>query len=62
MSNTSWHTIKLEVPKEMVNKTKNDKVVVEKSLTINEAKNYNISMANNGPSIKIIPGDTNKPK
>ncbi len=58
MSKTLWHTIKLEVPKEMVNITKNDKVVVKKSLT----KTKNISKANKEPSIKIIPGDTNKPK
>ncbi len=30
MSKAQWHTIKLEVPKEMVNITKNDKVVVKK--------------------------------
>ena len=30
MSKTLWHTIKLEVPKEMINITKNDKVVVKK--------------------------------
>jgi hypothetical protein len=58
MSKTLWHTIKLEVPKEMVNITKNDKVVVKKSLT----KTNNISKANKEPYIKIIPGDTNKPK
>ncbi len=59
MSKTLWHTIKLEVPKEVVNITKNDKVVVKKSLT----KTNNISKANKEPSIKIIPGDTtNKPK
>jgi Asp-tRNA(Asn)/Glu-tRNA(Gln) amidotransferase C subunit len=58
MSKTLWHTIKLEVPKEMVNITKNDKVVIKKSLT----KTNNISKANKEPSIKIIPGDTNKPK
>ena len=58
MSKTLWHTIKLEVPKEMVNITKKDKVVVKKSLT----KTNNISKSNNEPSIKIIPGDTNKPK
>jgi hypothetical protein len=58
MSKTLWHTIQLEVPKEMVNITKNDKVVVKKSLT----KTNNISKANKEPSIKIIPGDTNKPK
>ena len=62
MSKTLWHTIKLEVPKEMVNITKNDKVVVKKSLTENKAKKYNISKANNEPSIKIIPSDTNKAK
>ncbi len=53
-----WHTIKLEVPKEMVNITKNDNVVVKKSLT----KTNNISKANNEPFIKQIPGDSNKPK
>ena len=37
---------------------KNDKVVVKKSLT----KTNNISKSNKEPSIKIIPGDTNKPK
>jgi hypothetical protein len=58
MSKTLWHTIKLEVPKEMVNITKNDKIVVKKSLT----KTNNISKANKEPSIKIIPSDTNKPK
>jgi hypothetical protein len=58
MSKTLWHTIKLEVPKEMVNITKNDKVVVKKSLI----KTNNISKSNKEPSIKIIPGDTNKPK
>jgi hypothetical protein len=58
MSKTLWHTIKLEVPKEMINITKNDKVVVKKALT----KTNNISKSNNEPSIKIIPGDTNKPK
>ena len=58
MSKTLWHTIKLEVPKEMINITKNDKVVVKKALT----KTNNISKSNNEPSIKIIPGNTNKPK
>ena len=33
MSKTLWHTIKIEVPKEMINLTKKDKVVVKKSLT-----------------------------
>jgi hypothetical protein len=58
MSKTLWHTIKIEVPKEMVNITNKDKVVVKKSLT----KTNSISKSNKEPSIKIIPGDTNKPK
>ncbi len=58
MSKTLWHTIKIEVPKEMVNITKNDIVVVKKTLT---HKN-NISKANKEPFIKIITGDTNKPE
>ena len=32
MSKTLWHTIKLEVPKEMIDITKNDKVEVKKHL------------------------------
>ncbi len=56
MSKALWHAIQLEVPNEMVHITKNDKVVVKKSLT----KTNNISKANKEPSIKIIPSDTNK--
>ncbi len=51
MSKTLWHTIKLEVPKEMVDITKNDKVVIKKSIT----KTSNPSEANKEPSIKKIP-------
>jgi hypothetical protein len=58
MSKTLWHTIKLEVPNEMVNITKNDKVVAKKSLN----KTNNISKANKESSIKIKTGDTNQPK
>ena len=58
MSKTLWNTIKIEVPNEMVNITKNDKVTVKKSLT----KTNNISKSNKEPSIKIIAGDVNKPK
>ncbi len=58
MSKTLWNTIKIEVPNEMVNITKKDKVVVKKSLT----KTNNVSKANKEPSIKIIPGNVNKPK
>ncbi len=42
MSKTLWHTITYEVPKTMVNITKNDKVVATKSLT----KTNNISKVN----------------
>ena len=58
MSKTLWNTIKIEVPKEMVNITKKDKVTVKKSLT----KTNNISKSNKEPAIKIISGDVNKPK
>ena len=45
MSKTLWHTIKLEVPKEMVNITKNDKVVVKNHslkqiILVNQIKNH----------------------
>ena len=43
MSKTLWNTIKLEVPNEMVNIAKKDKVIVRKS---------NISKSNKEPSIK----------
>ncbi len=52
MSKTLWHTIISEVPKERVNITKNDKVVVQKTQT----------KTNKEPSKKIIIGDINKPK
>ncbi len=42
----------------MINITKNDQVVVKKTLT----KSNNISKSNKEQSIKIIPGNTNKPK
>jgi len=58
MSKTLWNTIKIEVPNEMVNITKKDKVVVKKSLT----KTNNVSKTNKEPSIKIISGNVNKPK
>ena len=49
MSKTLWHTIKLEVPKEMVNITKKDKVVVKKSLTkqiilVSQIKNHQLKL------------------
>jgi hypothetical protein len=42
--------------KEIFNITKNDKVVVKKSVTFNKEKRYNISKANNEPSIKYYLG------
>ena len=44
MSKTLWHTIKLEVPKEMVNITKNDKVVIKKTLTKKHSLKQRISV------------------
>jgi hypothetical protein len=44
---------KISVPKEMLNITKNDNVVV---------KINNISKSNKEPSVKIISSDINKPK
>jgi len=58
MSKVLWHTVKLEVPKEMVNITKDNKVVIKKTLT----KTNNISKSNKEPSIKIVAGNVNKPK
>jgi hypothetical protein len=58
MSKTLWNTIKLEVPRELVNITHKNKVVVKKSLT----KTNSIAKSNKEQSIKIIPGDVNKPK
>ena len=58
MTKKLWHTIKLKVPKEMIKITKNDKVVKKKSLT--KTKKNNICKSNKEPSIKIIPGETNK--
>ena len=58
MSKVLWHTVKLEVPKEMVNITKDNKVVIKKTLT----KTNNISKSNKEPSIKIVAGNVNTPK
>ncbi len=49
----------LEVQKEILNITKNDKYVVNKSLT---KKHIYICEAKKEPSMKIMPDDTNKPK
>ena len=58
MSKTLWHTIELEVPKEMVNIAKNYKVAAKTSHT----KTNDIIEANEETSIKIMSGDTNKSK
>ena len=62
MSKTLWHTIKIEGPKEMVNITKNNKVIVKKSLTktkmIQDMYIASKRIYTNGPTIinnNIIP-------
>ena len=57
MSKTLWHTIQIQVPKEMVELTKSGKVSVKKTLT----KKLNISRSQKTPAIKLIPSDVNKP-
>ena len=57
MSKTLWHTIKLEVPKEMVDITKNGKVTIKKTLT----NTNNISKSNKEPSIILKAKDIDKP-
>ena len=57
MSKTLWHTIQIQVPKEMVELTKSGKVSVKKTLT----KTLNISRSQKTPAIKLIPSDVNKP-
>ena len=56
MSKTLWHTIKLEVPKEMVDITKNGKVTIKKTLT----NTNNISKSNKEPSIILKAKDIDK--
>jgi len=57
MSKTLWHTIQIQVPKEMVELTKSGKVSVKKTLT----KTLNISRSQKTPAIKLIPSNDNKP-
>ncbi len=47
MSKTLWHTIQIQVPKEMVELTKSGKVSVKKTLT----KTLNISRSQKTPAI-----------
>ena len=58
MSKTLWHTIQIQVPKEMVELTKSGKVSVKKTLT----KTLNISRSQKTPAIKLIPSNVNKPQ
>ena len=53
-----WNTIKIEVPSDMVNINKKDNFNIKNTLT----NTNNISKANKEPSIKIIPGNIDKPK
>ena len=50
MSKTLWHTIQIQVPKEMVELTKSGKVSVKKTLT----KTLNISKSNKAPGAMLI--------
>jgi hypothetical protein len=58
MSKTLWHTIKIEVPSELIQISKSGKVSIKKSLT----KTNNISKSNKQPSLEIIASNVNKPK
>ena len=58
MSKTLWHTIKIQVPQEMVEITKAGRVSVKKTLT----KTMNISKSNKQPSIELLPADVTKPQ
>jgi hypothetical protein len=57
MSKTLWHTIQIQVPREMVELTKSGKVSLKKTLT----KTLNISRSQKTPAIKLIPSNDNKP-
>jgi len=57
MSKTLWKTIKIDVPKEMVDITKNGKVTIKKTLT----NTNNISKSNKEPSIILKAKDIDKP-
>lgn len=57
MSKTLWHTIQIEIPKEMAELTKQGKVVIKKTLT----KTSNISKSQKQPAIKLIPANILKP-
>ena len=58
MSKPLWRTIKIEVPKEMINITKKGKVIIKNPLT----KTKNISQSNKELAIKLEPKDINHPK
>ena len=57
MSKTLWKTVKIDVPKEMVDITKNGKVTIKKTLT----NTNNISKSNKEPSIILKAKDIDKP-
>lgn len=57
MNKTLWHTIQIEIPREMAELTKQGKVVIKKSLT----KTSNISRSQKQPAIKLIPANILKP-
>jgi len=56
MSKTLWHTIQIQVPKEMIELNKSGSISIKKTLT----KTFNISKSNKIPAIKLIPSNDNK--
>jgi hypothetical protein len=57
MSKTLWKTVKIDVPREMVDITKNGKVTIKNTLT----NTNNISKSNKEPSIILKAKDIDKP-
>ena len=58
MSKVLWKTVKIDVPKEMVDISKSGRVIIKNTLT----KSNNISKSNKEPSIVIKAKDIDKPK
>lgn len=58
MSKVLWKTVKIDVPKEMVDISKSGKVIIKNTLT----KSNNVSKSNKEPSIMIKAKDIDKPR
>ncbi len=57
MSKVLWKTVKIDVPKEMIDISKSGKVIIKNTLT----KSNNVSKSNKEPSIIIKAKDIDKP-